>query len=50
MPRVKLTKTAIDTLPIPPKDVVYWDLHCPGFGVKVTPKEAGVTLKPRRSI
>jgi integrase len=38
MPRVKLTKTAIDSLPIPPKDVVYWDAHCPGFGVKVTPR------------
>jgi hypothetical protein len=37
MPRVKLTKAAIDTLPILPKDVVYWDIHCPGFGVKVTP-------------
>jgi integrase len=37
MPRVKLTKTAIDALPIPPRDVVYWDVHCPGFGVKVTP-------------
>jgi integrase len=37
MPRVKLTKTAIDSLAIPPKDVVYWDVHCPGFGIKVTP-------------
>jgi integrase len=37
MPRAKLTKTAIDALPIPPKDAVYWDVHCPGFGVKVTP-------------
>ena len=24
--------------PHPPKDVVYWDVRCPGFGVKVTPK------------
>jgi integrase len=37
MPRVKLTKTAIDALPVPPKDIVYWDVNCPGFGVKVTP-------------
>jgi integrase len=37
MPRVKLTKTAIDALPIPPRDIVHWDVHCPGFGVKVTP-------------
>jgi hypothetical protein len=37
MPRVKLTKTAIDTLPVSPKDIVYWDANCPGFGVKVTP-------------
>src|SRR5215217_6027936 len=38
MPRVKLTKTVIDALPIPSKDIVYWDTGCPGFGVKVTPK------------
>ena len=38
MPQVKLTKSAIDALPIPLKDVVYWDVGCPGFGVKVTPK------------
>src|SRR5258707_7945082 len=37
MPRVKLTKTLIDTLPIPSKDIVYWDPGCPGLGVKVTP-------------
>src|SRR3981081_1973354 len=38
MPRVKLTKTVIDALPIPSKDIVHWDVGCPGFGVKVTPK------------
>src|SRR5258705_2243762 len=37
MPRVKLTKTVIDALPIPSKDVVHWDTGYPGFGVKVTP-------------
>ena len=37
MPRVKLTKSAIDDLPTPAKEVVYWDAACPGFGVKVTP-------------
>lgn len=37
MPRVKLTKSAIDALPIPNKDVVHWDANCPGFGVKITP-------------
>jgi Arm DNA-binding domain len=37
MPRVKLTKSVIDDLPTPTKDVVYWDAGCPGFGVKVTP-------------
>ena len=37
MPRVKLTKSVIDDLPRPAKDVVYWDAGCPGFGVKVTP-------------
>jgi integrase len=38
MPRIKLTKSAIDALPTSKSDVVYWDAGCPGFGVKVTPK------------
>src|SRR6195256_330819 len=38
MPRIKLTKSAIDALPCPPSDAVYWDPAYPGFGVKVTPK------------
>ena len=38
MPRIKLTKSAIDALGTPAKDTVYWDSGCPGFGVKVTPK------------
>jgi integrase len=38
MPRIKLTKSTIDALPTASKDAVYWDIGCPGFGVKVTPK------------
>ena len=38
MPRIKLTKGAIDSLPTPQSDLVYWDAATPGFGVKVTPK------------
>src|SRR6516162_10205566 len=38
MPRIKLTKSAIDALPTPQHDAVYWDAGLPGFGVKVTPK------------
>ena len=38
MPRIKLTKSAIDALPAPSSDVVYWDAAYPGFGVKVTHK------------
>jgi Arm DNA-binding domain len=38
MPRIRLTKSAIDALPTPKSDVIYWDAGCPGFGVKVTPK------------
>src|SRR6266403_6058618 len=38
MPRVKLTKNAIDSLPTSASDTIYWDAGCPGFGVKVTPK------------
>ena len=38
MPRIKLSKSAIDALPISASDLVYWDAGCRGFGVKVTPK------------
>jgi integrase len=38
MPRIRLTKSAIDALPTPKSDIVYWDAGCPGFGIKVTPK------------
>src|SRR6516162_6205535 len=38
MPRIKLTKSAIDALPTPQSDTVHWDAGLPGFGVKVTPK------------
>jgi hypothetical protein len=38
MPRIRLTKSAIDALPTPESDVVYWDAGYLGFGVKVTPK------------
>jgi integrase len=38
MPRIKLTKSAIDALPSCAKDTVYWDTGLPGFGVKVTPR------------
>src|SRR5260370_4475034 len=38
MPRIKMTKSNIDALPIGKSDVVYWDVARPGFGVKVTPK------------
>ncbi len=38
MPRIKLTKSAIDALPTLESDVVHWDTGLPGFGVKVTPK------------
>jgi integrase len=38
MPRIRLTKSAIDALPTPASDTVYWDSGSAGFGVKVTPK------------
>jgi hypothetical protein len=44
VPRIKLTKSAIDALPTRAIDVVYWDAGCPGFGVKVTPKGRKVFL------
>src|SRR5262245_9039458 len=38
MPRIRMTKSAIDALSTPTSDVVYWDAGCPGFGVKITPR------------
>jgi len=38
MPKIKLTKSAIDALKPTSRDEVYWDAGLPGFGVKVTPK------------
>src|SRR6266446_3094564 len=38
MPRIKMTKSNIDALPIGKSDIVFWDVGRPGFGVKVTPK------------
>src|SRR5262249_42322234 len=49
MPRAKLTKRVIDGLPIPLKDIVYWDTGCPGFGVKVTPRGRKVFIVLYRS-
>jgi Arm DNA-binding domain len=44
IPRIRLTKSSIDGLPVLPKDTVYWDASLPGFGVKVTPKGGRVFL------
>jgi hypothetical protein len=44
MPRIKLTKSAIDGLPTPTSDLVHWDTSLPGFGLKVTPKGRKVFL------
>ena len=44
MPRIKLTKSAIDALPTSSSDVIYWDAALPGFGVKVTPRGRKVFL------
>lgn len=44
VPRVHLTKSVIDVLPVASIDVVHWDENLPGFGVKVTPKGRKVFL------
>ena len=44
MPRIKLTKSTIDSLRSPNSNVVYWDAGVPGFGVKVTPKSRKVCI------
>ena len=38
MPKLRLTKSAIDELTQGSSDVVYWDVNLPGFGLKVTPQ------------
>ena len=38
MPKMHLTKAALDRISPGPKEVVYWDASLAGFGVKVTPK------------
>ena len=38
MPKIRLTKSAVDALKAARKDAVYWDAGLPGFGVKVTPR------------
>src|SRR6516225_2959324 len=38
MPKTHLTKSAIDALPTPDKEIVHWDQTLPGFGLKITPK------------
>jgi hypothetical protein len=44
IPRIRLTKSVIDELPVLSEDTVYWDAGTPGFGVKVTPKGRKVFL------
>lgn len=44
IPRIRLTKSAIDDLPVLAKETLYWDAGLPGFGVKVTPKGRKVFL------
>ena len=38
MPKTRLTKSTIDALPTPEKEIVHWDQTLPGFGLKITPK------------
>jgi integrase len=38
LPQIRLTKSTIDALATPEKEIVYWDRTLPGFGLKITPK------------
>jgi integrase len=38
LPQIRPTKSTIDTLPTPEKEIVFWDQTLPGFGLKITPK------------
>ena len=42
-------QSAVDTLPVPGVDLVYWDVGLPGFGVKITPKGRKVFIVMYRS-
>lgn len=44
MPKVKLTKSAVERQPVGPKDIELWDTETPGFYCKVTPKGRRVFL------
>ena len=46
----KLSKSVIDALPSPPKDVIWWDASLKGFGVKVTPAGRKVFLVQYRPV
>jgi integrase len=49
VPKTHLTKSAIDALPTPEKEIVYWDQTLPGFGLKITPKGRKVFIVLYRS-
>ena len=38
MATIKLTKTAVENLPVDAADVFHWDTELAGFGIKVTPQ------------
>jgi integrase len=38
LPQIRLTKSTVDALPTPEKEIVFWDRTLPGFGLKITPK------------
>lgn len=40
MPKIRLTKTAVDKLSATDREVVYWDASLAGFGVRVKPSGA----------
>ena len=41
MPKIKLTKTSVDKLPVTNADVIYWDETLAGFGVRIKASGAG---------
>ncbi len=49
LPRLRLTKSAIDAIEPAAKDIIFWDPQLPGFGLKVTPKGSKVFLVQYRT-
>ena len=47
--RLTLSKQSVDRLPVADREIVFWDQHLPGFGVRVYPTGSKVYIAHARS-